>query len=219
MNTSSAPQSHPASFLAGKLNSLFFRCLLFVVVLVLALAPASALATAYVASVSGNWNSSATWGGSGPPTSASDTITINAGITVTVSDTESCTSIVLNRTTGNTTKLAVNTGGTLTLSSTITQSGSAGTASVDLSAGSGALILNLVGTPIGSSVTLSCGSSGSTVKYTGAGAQTMNGGPYANLTVGGGAKATSVTVNGTLTMLTGGSFGSNPDVTSLFRAS
>jgi len=47
----------------------------------------------------------------------------------------------------------------------------------------------------------------------------MNGGPYANLTVGGGAKATSVTVNGTLTMLTGGSFGSNPDVTSLFRAS
>ena len=208
MNTPT-PKSRPARLLAGQLNIIFFRCLLLAAVL-LTLAPASALATAYVASVSGNWNSSATWGGSGPPTSASDTITINTGITVTVSDTEACTSIVLNRTTGNTTKLAVNTGGTLTLSSTITQSGSAGTASVDLSAGSGTLILNLIGTPLGSSVTLTCGSSGSTVKYTGAGAQTMNGGPYANLTVGGGAKATSVTVNGTLTMLTGATFGSNP---------
>ena len=108
MNIFHTSQSHLAKLLPAKLNSALVRCLLLVAVLVLALAPASALATAYTASVAGNWNNTATWGGSGPPT-ASDTVTINAGITVTVSDAEVCTSIVLNRTTGNTTKLAVNT--------------------------------------------------------------------------------------------------------------
>lgn len=38
---------------------------------------------AYIASVTGNWASTATWGGSGPPVNG-DSVTINTGITVTV---------------------------------------------------------------------------------------------------------------------------------------
>ena len=44
----------------------------------------AAVATAQrTASVTGNWNATATWGGAQPPTSA-DAVTINAGVTVTV---------------------------------------------------------------------------------------------------------------------------------------
>lgn len=51
--------------------------------LCLLLFAAMAHATAYTASVTGNWNNSATWGGAGVP-GTGDTVTINDGITVTV---------------------------------------------------------------------------------------------------------------------------------------
>ncbi len=56
------------------------RCLLAILFLLL---PCRVWATAYVASVTGNWASTATWGGSGPPGNG-DSVTINNGITVTI---------------------------------------------------------------------------------------------------------------------------------------
>jgi len=50
--------------------------------LCLLILPCSAWSAAYVASVTGNWSSSATWGGSGVP-GTGDTATINNGVTVT----------------------------------------------------------------------------------------------------------------------------------------
>ncbi len=47
------------------------------------------------ASVSGNWSSTATWGGQPVPT-ASDAVTINSGVTVTVDQNASCASITVN---------------------------------------------------------------------------------------------------------------------------
>jgi hypothetical protein len=52
-------------------------------VIITLVAPAQAWATAYTGSVTGNWNASATWGGSGVP-GQGDTCTINTAITVTV---------------------------------------------------------------------------------------------------------------------------------------
>lgn len=50
---------------------------------------------ARTASVSGNWNDTATWGGASFPV-AGDTVTINAGITVTVNVASACASVVVN---------------------------------------------------------------------------------------------------------------------------
>jgi hypothetical protein len=47
------------------------------------------------ATVSGNWSSTATWGGQPVPT-ASDAVTINSGVTVTVDQSAACTSILVN---------------------------------------------------------------------------------------------------------------------------
>ena len=60
--------------------------------LALFVAPKPASAAARTASVSGNWNNTATWGGSSVPI-AGDTVTINSGITVTVTAAAACTSI------------------------------------------------------------------------------------------------------------------------------
>jgi len=160
----------------------------------------NARATAFTNTLTGDWNDTATWGGSGPP-GEGDTAAIITGTTVTVSDTRSVGAVTLLRTTGNTTKLAVT--GSLTVTNTITQSGSAGTASVDLSGGTGTLTLSFVGTPIGSTVTLTAGTAGSTVIYDGSGNQTANPVAYDNLTLSGsGAKtATGITaISGNLTL-------------------
>lgn len=55
----------------------------FLIISILLLVSPSCWAAAFTASVTGNWNSSATWGGAGIPGSG-DTATINNGITVTV---------------------------------------------------------------------------------------------------------------------------------------
>jgi fibronectin-binding autotransporter adhesin len=51
------------------------------------------------ATVSGNWSSTSTWGGQSIPT-ASDDITINSGVTVTVDQNSSCASITVNSPSG-----------------------------------------------------------------------------------------------------------------------
>ena len=64
-----------------------------------------------VASVTGNWSNTATWGGAAVPTSA-ETVTINAGITVTVDIAASCASLTFN---GGTTSSTVTISGTNSL--------------------------------------------------------------------------------------------------------
>lgn len=65
--------------------------LLTMIVLIVVLS-ATALSATRTASVSGNWNATATWGGSAVPTAA-DAVIINNGITVTVTAAATCLSV------------------------------------------------------------------------------------------------------------------------------
>jgi hypothetical protein len=87
------------------------------VVLLLALsavAVSGAYAATYTATVSGDWSSTATWGGSGPPI-AGDTATINSGVFVTNSGSAACATLTVNGTLTVANSLALT--GTLTLGS------------------------------------------------------------------------------------------------------
>jgi hypothetical protein len=77
------------------------------------------------ASVSGNWSSTATWGGNPVPTST-DAVIINSGIAVTVDVNAFCTSITFSGTSATGSTLTVNNGVTLTMSGNITLNGAAG---------------------------------------------------------------------------------------------
>ena len=77
------------------------------------------MAAAKTASVSGNWNNTATWGGSSVPV-AGDAVTINSGVTVTVTAVAACASINFLSTATNNSNLNINTGITLTVSGAIT---------------------------------------------------------------------------------------------------
>ncbi|OGZ06366.1 MAG: hypothetical protein A2845_01050 [Candidatus Lloydbacteria bacterium RIFCSPHIGHO2_01_FULL_49_22] len=74
----------------------------------------TAMAAARVASVSGNWSSTATWGGLSVPTSA-DTVTINSGITVTIDIAAAASTLTFAAVTTNS---AVNISGTNSLAVT-----------------------------------------------------------------------------------------------------
>jgi hypothetical protein len=99
---------------------------------------------AFTASVTGNWSNTATWGGSGPP-GASDTATINSGITVTVTASVSVGNNQANASatgaiafTDQTSLLVINTGVTLTLTGPLllnSAGGSGAVAQVTMNAG------------------------------------------------------------------------------------
>ena len=78
-----------------------------------------AWAAARTASVTGNWNNTATWGGSSVPV-AGDTVTINSGITVTVTADAACTSLTFTQGTSSGGTVNINSGIILTVSGAIT---------------------------------------------------------------------------------------------------
>jgi hypothetical protein len=103
-------QSDVESFNAMKTTSMNMRQILTILTAIVALLGATTRiqAASYTATVSGNWNATATWGGSGPPI-AGDTATINAGVNVTLSAAAACATLTVN--------------GTLTANNAITVSG------------------------------------------------------------------------------------------------
>ncbi|MBK7213755.1 MAG: T9SS type A sorting domain-containing protein [Bacteroidales bacterium] len=71
------------------------------------------------ASVTGNWNSTATWGGSAVPT-ASDAVIINPGVTVTVNTTAVCLSLAFTTNSGSAAQLSFSGTNSLTVTGTVT---------------------------------------------------------------------------------------------------
>lgn len=111
------------SFFVFGQNKKFLNTLVVVAVVIgfsTLFSPHSAEAAVRTASVTGNWNSTATWGGSSVPV-AGDTVTINSGITVTVTANAACSSIVFTTgTNGTTTSLDINSGILLAVSGNVT---------------------------------------------------------------------------------------------------
>ncbi|MDD5050805.1 MAG: Ig-like domain-containing protein [Candidatus Pacebacteria bacterium] len=104
--------------------------------------PTTTFAAARTASVTGNWSNTATWGGSSVP-GASDTVTINSGVIVTVDVTSSATSITFP-TASAATKLVINSGVTLTVSGAVTIPEGSGAGNNTLAVGSGTLVAGSV---------------------------------------------------------------------------
>ena len=91
--------------------------------LVTLLGAQTASAAARTASVTGNWNNTATWGGAAVPIAA-DTVTINAGVTVTVNTAAVCTSMTLIGGAANSAaRVTISGANTLTVSGAITING------------------------------------------------------------------------------------------------
>lgn len=157
-----------------------------------------------VASVSGNWNSTATWGGSAVPTSA-QTVTINSGVVVTVTAAANAASVTvngtLNVTGGNLTitnggSVVNNNGGSIVFSSSNVINGGGGGSNgilIDINAGASLTTANANGFNIGT---------GSFQHTAGNRAQTYDAG--ANYTYNGGTQNTGANLptnlTGTLTI-------------------
>ena len=97
-----------------KLRTADVRFILFILVILL-LTFSKSFAANRTASVSGNWSSTATWGGSSVPV-AGDAVTINSGVVVTVDVNSACTSI-------NFTAPSANNGITISGTNSLTVSG------------------------------------------------------------------------------------------------
>jgi hypothetical protein len=82
------------------------------------------------ASATGNWNQTATWGGSSVPV-AGDTVYINSGVTVTVTANAACASISWASPSSSPSYLTVNSSVTLDVSGNITTTASQGTKIID----------------------------------------------------------------------------------------
>ncbi|MEN6473902.1 MAG: hypothetical protein ABFD81_07815 [Syntrophaceae bacterium] len=102
----------------------------------------NAYAAARTASVTGNWNSTATWGGSSVPV-AGDTVTINTGITVTVTADAACASISYASPVSTVVNLTINASCTLDVSG-----------SIATTAGQGSKFINVYGTLKAASISL-----------------------------------------------------------------
>ncbi|MGZ3904788.1 MAG: beta strand repeat-containing protein, partial [Bacteroidia bacterium] len=103
-------------------------------ILALVLCYSEMFSASRVASVSGNWNSTATWGGQSVPVSG-DNVTINTGIVVTCTANAVCDNLTLANTNGS---ITINTGVTLTVRGLLNCSASA---SSDVIGGTGTIVL------------------------------------------------------------------------------
>ncbi len=160
-----------------------------------------------IASVSGNWSNTATWGGSAIPTNAT-AVTINQGVTVTVDiGTAQCLSLILNNNVAGTGVLQFNSGTQLTVSGTVTMSGNA-------AGKNGTLIMTAGGTLICNGFILGAGTNTWTP---GTGTVQLNAGntlpatiflTFNNLIVNTGTTTMGVglTINGDLTIASGAVF-------------
>jgi hypothetical protein len=219
-----------------KLKSADVRFILFILVILL-LTFSKSFSANRTASVSGNWSSTATWGGSSVPV-AGDAVTINTGITVTVDGTYTCASITMN---SNSNTLNVSSGN-LTCTGNLSMLYNSNTASrlnkITISTGtftvggqisvdgtgSGSLTISSTGNFIFSNATtlttnLTLTATLGTVTYNAAGNQGIRTTTYNNLVLGGsGTKslAGNTTVNNDLTINSGVTLSQNSRRLSLF---
>ncbi|MFZ3057633.1 MAG: hypothetical protein WA092_01160 [Minisyncoccales bacterium] len=145
---------------------LSFLCFLFLVSI---FSPQFVEAAARTASVSGNWNSTTTWGGLSVPV-AGDTVTINNGITVTVNTTAACTSITWAGTVNSPSAINISGTNSLTVSGSTTMSRPNNGGTKTIAVGSGTFTtgtISLGGTTGGSRLTTLSVSTG-TINITGA---------------------------------------------------
>jgi fibronectin-binding autotransporter adhesin len=120
------------------------------------------------ASVSGNWSSTTTWGGSAVPTS-SDAVVVNSGITVTVDITAVCTTITINAAAA-TNGITISGTNSLTASGAVTMNAATAgvTSSISVGAGTfGAASISIAGSSTSGRVTLLSVSTG-TINCSGA---------------------------------------------------
>lgn len=141
------------------------------------------------ASVSGNWNATATWGGSSVPV-AGDAVTINSGITVTVTAPAACASITFAAVATNSV-LTINGTNTLTVSGLISmpRPNTSRTCTINVNAGTvscGSLtmsatttarndVINITTGTMTVSGALTSGTTGCRFVFTGAGTLDLNG--------------------------------------------
>ncbi|HKB43563.1 MAG TPA: hypothetical protein VKC90_04210, partial [Chitinophagaceae bacterium] len=167
-----------------------------------------------VASVTGNWSNTATWGGAAVPTSA-ETVTINGGITVTVDvGTAACASLTLNVSNNNSTAtISFNNSSMLTISGNLVVGNTTGSnrhGAIDMTSGGtmkigGAVTINDLGAFTGGT---------GTVEYTSANPTISAAFIYQNLAFSGSGTAGAsgaLTIQGNLTNTGGGTlnFGAN----------
>jgi hypothetical protein len=183
----------------------------FNLLLFLALIAASASgvkAGSYTASVSGNWSATATWGGSGPPV-AGDTVTINPGVTVTVSAAAACATLTVSGTLAANNALTVSGATEFTGTGAYTCAGTSGTRTftgdVTLDAGSSWTSASAGPCSFGGNFTNNATTFTGNGTYTFTGASKTLGGSTATaltaMSVSGSyANGGTVTVSGTLTL-------------------
>jgi fibronectin-binding autotransporter adhesin len=100
------------------------------------------------ASVTGNWSSTTTWGGSAVPTSA-DAVVINSGVTVTVDGAAVCASVTINAASA-TNGITISGTNSLTVSGAITMNAAAAAVNSTLSVGAGTMTaasISIAGSP------------------------------------------------------------------------
>src|SRR5438034_595586 len=125
-----------------------------------------------VASVTGNWSSTATWGGAAVPTSA-ETVTVDGGVTVTVDiGTAACTSLTLNISNNNSFAIiSFNNSSVLTISGNLVVGNTTGSnrhGSIDMTNGGtmkigGTVTINDLGTFTGGTGTIEYTSTNPTI--------------------------------------------------------
>ena len=167
-----------------------------------------------VASVTGNWSNTATWGGAAVPTSA-ETVTISGGVIVTVDiGTAACASLTLNVNNNNSiATISFNNGSVLTISGNLIAGNTTGVSrqgSIDMTNGG---TLKIGGTVTINNLNTFTGGTG-TVEYTSANPTIVSNFVYQNLAFSGSGTAGAsgaLTIQGNLTNTGGGTlnFGAN----------